>query len=134
MTDADPTVLVVDDEEDVRVVLGRLLDREGYGVALAADGASALDAVAGQSPDVVLLDVRMPGDIDGFDVCRRLRSDPATRLLPVVIITGFHARSDRLLGIEAGSRSTPTNCSRACARSSGSNATPMISTRQRRSS
>jgi putative two-component system response regulator len=102
MTDADPTVLVVDDEEDVRVVLGRLLDREGYGVALAADGASALDAVAGQSPDVVLLDVRMPGDIDGFDVCRRLRSDPATRLLPVVIITGFHARSDRLLGIEAG--------------------------------
>jgi putative two-component system response regulator len=102
MTDADPTVLVVDDEEDVRVVLGRLLDREGYGVALAADGASALEAVAEHTPDVVLLDVRMPGDIDGFDVCRRLRSDPATRLLPVVIITGFHARTDRLLGIEAG--------------------------------
>jgi putative two-component system response regulator len=102
MTDADPTVLVVDDEEDVRVVLGRLLNREGYGVALAADGAAALDAVVGQPPDVVLLDVRMPGDLDGFDVCRRLRSDPATRLLPVVIITGLNARNDRLLGIEAG--------------------------------
>ena len=102
MTDADPTVLVVDDDEDVRAVLGRLLDREGYGVALAADGVSALEAVAEHPPDVVLLDVRMPGDIDGFDVCRRLRSDPATRLLPVVIITGFQARTDRLLGIEAG--------------------------------
>jgi putative two-component system response regulator len=102
MSDADPTVLVVDDEDDVRRMLGRLLHREGYGVALAADGASALEAVAGHAPDVVLLDVRMPGDIDGFDVCRRLRSDPATRLLPVVIITGFHARNDRLVGIEAG--------------------------------
>jgi putative two-component system response regulator len=102
MSDRDPTVLVVDDQEDVRHVLGRLLGHEGYGVALAADGAAALEAVAVDAPDVVLLDVRMPGELDGFDVCRRLRSDPATRLLPVVIITGLHAREDRLHGIEAG--------------------------------
>jgi putative two-component system response regulator len=102
MTDGDPTVLVVDDDDDVRAVLGRLLGREGYGVTLAADGASALEAVAGHAPDVVLLDVRMPGELDGFEVCRRLRSDPATRLLPVVIITGLDAQTERLLGIEAG--------------------------------
>ena len=102
MSDADPTVLVVDDDDDVRFVLRRLLDQEGFVVADAADGTEALAAVAGELPDVVLLDVRMPGDLDGFEVCRRLRSDPATRLLPVVIVTGLNARTDRLLGIEAG--------------------------------
>jgi putative two-component system response regulator len=102
MVDASPTVLVVDDEEDVRVVLRRLLERDGCGVLLATNGVSALEAVAERQPDIVLLDVGMPGDLNGFDVCRRLRADPATRLLPVVIITGFHARADRLLGIEAG--------------------------------
>jgi putative two-component system response regulator len=50
----------------------------------------------------VLLDVRMPGDLDGFEVCRRLRSDPATRLMPVIIVTGLQGRRERLLGIEAG--------------------------------
>ena len=102
MSDADPTVLVVDDDDDVRFVLRRLLDQEGFVVADAADGSEALAAVAGGPPDVVLLDVRMPGDLDGFEVCRRLRSDPATRLLPVVMVTGLNARTDRLLGIEAG--------------------------------
>jgi len=102
MSDADPTVLVVDDDDDVRVVLCRLLAQEGFVVTDAADGTEALAAVAGELPDVVLLDVRMPGDLDGFDVCRRLRSDPATRLLPVVIVTGLNARNDRVLGIEAG--------------------------------
>jgi putative two-component system response regulator len=102
MSDADPTVLVVDDDDDVRVVLCRLLAQEGFVVTDASDGTEALAAVAGELPDVVLLDVRMPGDLDGFDVCRRLRSDPATRLLPVVIVTGLNARNDRVLGIEAG--------------------------------
>jgi cyclic di-GMP phosphodiesterase len=92
----------VDDDDDVRGVLRRLLAQEGFAVADAMNGASALEAVAGAPPDVVLLDVRMPGDLDGFEVCRRLRSDPATRLLPVVIITGSNARTDRLRGIEAG--------------------------------
>jgi putative two-component system response regulator len=102
MSDADPTVLVVDDDDDVRFVLRRLLDQAGFVVADATDGSEALAAVAGGPPDVVLLDVRMPGDLDGFDVCRRLRSDPATRLLPVVMVTGLNARTDRLRGIEAG--------------------------------
>jgi putative two-component system response regulator len=102
MNDAAPAILVVDDDDDVRVVLGRMLGREGFAVADAADGTAALAAVAGEPPDVVLLDVGMPGDLNGFDVCRRLRSDPATRLLPIVIITGLNARTDRLLGIEAG--------------------------------
>ena len=68
----------------------------------AHDGAAALEIVASLSPDVVLLDVKMPGGLDGFEVCRRIRSDPATRLTPVVIVTGLHGQEERILGIEAG--------------------------------
>jgi putative two-component system response regulator len=96
------TVLVVDDEAGARSLLRRLLTPEGYQVAVASDGASALAVVAASPPDLVLLDVSMPGGLDGFDVCRHLRSDAATRLIPIVIITALHEREQRVQGIEAG--------------------------------
>jgi putative two-component system response regulator len=95
-------VLVVDDEEGTRALLRRVLLADKYDVNLAHDGSSALSAIASDPPDVVLLDVNMGNGLDGFEVCRRLRSDPATRLTPVIIITGLREREDRIKGIEAG--------------------------------
>jgi putative two-component system response regulator len=95
-------ILVVDDEEGTRALLRRVLLADKYDVNLAHDGSSALSAIASDPPDVVLLDVNMGNGLDGFEVCRRLRSDPATRLTPVIIITGLREREDRIKGIEAG--------------------------------
>jgi putative two-component system response regulator len=95
------SVLVVDDDTQVAGYLERLLTREGHVVTLARDGTSALELVNAHPPDVILLDVMMPG-IDGLDVCRRLKREPATRLTPVVLMTALSAREDRLKGLEAG--------------------------------
>jgi putative two-component system response regulator len=95
------TILVVDDEPQNVDVVGRLMVRLGYHVVTATDGESALAAVARHRPDLVLLDVNMPG-IDGVEVCRRLKSHPETRLIPVVLVTTLTASEDRIRGIEAG--------------------------------
>jgi putative two-component system response regulator len=94
-------VLVADDTESVRALFRKLLLAEGHDVIAVQDGAEALDAVEKQHPDIVLLDVQMPR-LDGLEVCRRLKSDPATRLTPVVLVTGQSDMSDRIKGIEAG--------------------------------
>ncbi len=94
-------VLVVDDAPDNRDVIRRLLEREGYTVCTAADGERALEAVKTDVPDIVLLDVMLPG-MSGFEVCRRLKADHATRLIPVVLVTTLRAREERIAGIEAG--------------------------------
>lgn len=94
-------ILIVDDEAQNIEVLRRLMTRLGYAVMTASNGESALQSVARDAPDLVLLDVRMPG-IDGFEVCRRLKADPATRLIPVVLITTLTDSKDRVSGINAG--------------------------------
>ncbi len=94
-------VLVVDDERANVEVFSRLMIRLRYEVLTASDGVSALEFVARDRPDLVLLDVNMPG-VDGFEVCRRLKNDPETRLIPIVLITGLTASEDRVRGIEAG--------------------------------
>src|SRR5918993_531312 len=94
-------VLVADDTESIRALFQKLLANEGHHVVCVEDGMAALDAVRRHRPDVVLLDVGMPG-MDGIEVCRRLKSDPATRLTPVVLVTGLSDLSDRIKGIEAG--------------------------------
>jgi putative two-component system response regulator len=94
-------ILVVDDEAPNVQVFSRLMSRLGYDVLTAASGELALESVARDRPDLVLLDVNMPG-IDGFEVCRRLKSDTRTRLIPIVLITGLNATEDRVRGIEAG--------------------------------
>jgi two-component system alkaline phosphatase synthesis response regulator PhoP len=81
-------VLVVDDEKQVRELLGEFLRGKGYDVALAASGEAALDVAERWNPQVILLDVRMP-DLDGIEVCARLRSNEKTRSIPVIVATAF---------------------------------------------
>lgn len=95
------TVLVVEDDPQNARLITRLLASEGFTVNVVGDGASALDAVKQRAPDVVLLDWMIPR-ITGIEVCRRLKSDPLTRLVPVVLLTGLDDREHRLAGINAG--------------------------------
>jgi cyclic di-GMP phosphodiesterase len=94
-------ILVADDTESVRALFDKLLTSDGHEVVSAADGIGALEAVRHHRPDVILLDVNMPA-MNGLEVCRRLKADPATRLTPVVMVTGQSDLTDRLRGIEAG--------------------------------
>jgi putative two-component system response regulator len=96
-----PLVLIVDDIQANRELLEGLVLRLGYDVRQAADGIEALEAVASEEPDLVLLDIDMPR-MDGLAVCARLKSDPLLRLIPVVILTAHIDRDIRLRGIEAG--------------------------------
>ena len=97
MTNA--TVLVVDDDRPIRCMLERTLSAEGYSVSSAPDGAAALVAVERSVPDLVVLDVAMPG-VDGLAVCRRLRSKGLA--LPILLLTARDAVSDRVVGLDAG--------------------------------
>jgi putative two-component system response regulator len=94
-------VLIVDDDRQNRDLLARILTKEDYEVETAADGESALIAVQLKLPDLILLDVHLPG-VNGFDVCSRLKRSEATRLVPVVLVTGLGDREHRLRGIDAG--------------------------------
>src|SRR3989338_11550814 len=94
-------ILVVDDTPMNIKLLGDLLTAKGYSVATAANGGQALAATAAAPPDLVLLDVMMPG-LSGYDVCRRIRDNPATALLPVVMCTSLDPIQERVKGIEAG--------------------------------
>jgi putative two-component system response regulator len=94
-------VLVVDDEELNRKLMRVLLTRRGFHVEEAADGEEALQKVEQRTPDVILLDVMMPR-LDGLEACRRLKQDPRTQLIPVVLVTALSAPDDRVAGIEAG--------------------------------
>ena len=96
-----PLVLVVDDGQANRELIEACLAGVECRVAMAEDGASALRAIHASLPDLVLLDVQMPG-IDGYEVCRRIKSNPATRLVPVVMITSLDRTADRVLALEAG--------------------------------
>ena len=79
-------VLLVDDEDQLRRVMKDLLERQGYTVVEARDGAQALDEVDRHAPDIVILDLNLPG-VDGYSVLSQLRSRPATRQLPVIVLT-----------------------------------------------
>ena len=94
-------ILVVDDIPQNVKLLADLLGVKGYAVATAVNGEEALAKVAAERPDLVLLDVMMPG-MSGYDVCRRLRADPATALLPVVLCTSLDPQQERINGIAAG--------------------------------
>ena len=94
-------ILIIDDEPNNVEVLRRVMTRLGYEVLTASNGESGLHAARHQDPDVVLLDVNMPG-MNGFEVCRRLKADPATRLTPIVLITTLSGSADRVRGIDAG--------------------------------
>jgi class 3 adenylate cyclase len=100
--DAEPfTVLVVDDDPDISAFLMFLLKSEGLSARSASNGHEAMAAIGADPPDLVLMDVLMPG-MDGFEACRKLRENPATALLPIVLVTGLDDRVSRVRGIEAG--------------------------------
>jgi CheY-like chemotaxis protein len=95
------SVLVVDDEKQNRDLLRDLLEAHGYQVATAANGVQALEKVAKNPPDVVLLDLMMP-QMDGFEVCRRLKAARDTAHIPILIVTALSERKERMMGIAAG--------------------------------
>ena len=97
----EPKILVVDDKADTLLLLRELLSSRGYQVITASEADEAEDKVHTEKPDLVLLDVIMPGKT-GYELCRELKDDPFTRLIPVVMITGLSERDDRVRGIEAG--------------------------------
>lgn len=94
-------VLVVDDVPQNRTLLERMLTAEGYSVTAAADGAMALRMVEAESPDLIVSDIDMP-NLNGIEFCRRVKENPATRLVPFILITGLADRANRIAGIEAG--------------------------------
>ena len=96
-----PRILVVDDTPVNVKLLADLLTAKGYGVVTAASGPEALEKVEQHGPDLVLLDIMMPG-MSGYDVCRKLRQNPATTVLPVVMVTALDPGQERIKGIEAG--------------------------------
>lgn len=94
-------ILVVDDTPTNLRMLVDILAAKGYQVAAAAGGREAIDKLASEKPDLVLLDVMMP-DLNGYEVCRTIRANPATEMLPVVMITALDPMMERVKGIEAG--------------------------------
>ncbi len=94
-------LLVVDDNENNRDIVSRLLEREGFAVATAENGAQALEQIKAEPPDLVLLDIMMPV-MDGIEACKRIKDDADSRLIPVVIMTALGQVDDRVRGIQAG--------------------------------
>jgi len=98
---AKGTILVIDDEKDLTELVSYNLQKEGFVVRCARDGESGLKSAASVLPDLVLVDLMMPG-IDGLEVCRRLRSDSKTATVPIIMLTAKSGESDRIVGLELG--------------------------------
>lgn len=96
-----PTILIIDDNIDGRIALQALLSGQGYALAFATNGIEGLDQAAVLIPDLIMLDVMMPG-IDGLEVCRRLRDNPLLAEVPIIMVTAHNERDLRIQAIEAG--------------------------------
>ena len=94
-------VLLVDDEDQLRRVMKDLLERQGYTVVEARDGAQALDEVDRHAPDIVILDLNLPG-VDGYSVLSQLRSRPATRQIPIIVLTAKGDEDNEVRVLELG--------------------------------
>src|SRR5687767_7500348 len=93
MSESQVHVLVVDDEPDIVKLVAKIMESRGYRVTIAKDGEEALAAVQRDQPDVVVLDLNIP-KLDGFEVCRRLKSADATKHIPVVMLTAAYVSVD----------------------------------------
>ena len=94
-------ILIVDDEEDILELLRYNISKEGYDVISSENGEEALKAVKTHSPDLIVLDLMMPG-IDGLDVCKQLKADAATKSIPIIMLTAKSSESDIIVGLELG--------------------------------
>jgi DNA-binding response OmpR family regulator len=101
MSEDMPTVLVADDDEDILELVSYRLERAGYEVVTARDGAAALATAQERRPDLAVLDVMMPG-LNGYEVTQRLRADDATRDIPVILLTARVQEADVNRGFDAG--------------------------------
>jgi two-component system phosphate regulon response regulator PhoB len=97
----NPTLVAIEDESDILELVAFNFQAAGFTVHKATDGESGLRLVKRLAPDLVILDLMLP-DIDGREVCRRLRSDNATRLVPIVMLTALAGEADRIVGFELG--------------------------------
>jgi DNA-binding response OmpR family regulator len=95
------TVLVVDDEEDVVEVVSHFLKEDGYNVLAAFDGEEALQKAAGSGPDLIVLDIMLPG-LDGYEVCKRLRSRIETERIPIIFLSAKSEEEDQIRGLMLG--------------------------------
>lgn len=101
MKDHRGTVMIVDDDAAGREVLAAVLETDGYELILAENGFQAIDFAGARHPDIILLDVMMPG-MDGFEVCRRIRGNPEIAEVPILFLTALDDRQSLLAGLEAG--------------------------------
>ena len=95
------TILVIDDEPDLLELVEFNLKKDGYEVIVAKNGQSGLEIAQKHVPDLIILDLMMPG-LDGLEVCRQLRSDSRTRQIPMIMLTAKSAEADRIVGLELG--------------------------------
>ncbi len=98
-----PTILVVDDEPTIRLLVRAALAGTEYRLLEAVDGASALEAARSRRPDLILLDIALPR-LSGLEVCRRLKEDPATAIMPVLLLTGLAQQAERRAADDVGAQ------------------------------
>jgi len=98
---AKPTILIVDDEEDIRELVELNLAREGFRMLSSETGEQALELALSQRPDLIVLDLMLPG-IDGLEVCKRIRADSKTQQIPIVMLTAKGEETDVVTGLELG--------------------------------
>jgi len=101
LTDTRTKILVVDDEPDTLIPLTRALEADNYTVVGAVDGADALEKVRDETPDLILLDLMLP-KLNGYEVCMKLKDDPLTRHIPIIMLSAKGEIKDKVLGIEIG--------------------------------
>jgi len=94
-------ILIVEDEKDILQLVKLYLDKEGYRTVTASTGSEGLKQVRAEKPDLVVLDLMLP-EIDGLEVCKRLRSAPETAMLPIIMLTAKAEESDTIIGLELG--------------------------------
>ncbi len=94
-------ILIVEDDPDIAALMGHYLERAGYGTEMVSDGAQALATARETPPDLVILDLMLPG-LNGLDVCKALRMDNRTAGLPILMVTARGEESERILGLDSG--------------------------------
>lgn len=95
-------ILIVEDSDSIRKMIEALVSARGHDVDAVPTGAKGIESARSRIPDVILLDLNLPGSLDGFDVCTRLRADPATKSVPILIISAMDDAGSKQRALEAG--------------------------------